>query len=153
MADWIYCGTDPPVDAGGTQALLRARGAIWCPPPGMRPWPGRPRPGDRLWLAWRDPGKGSTVVLGGGRLVGNGREKFGTDVLHSDADAPGVRDEARKVGFGGPNNMSFLLLRDVAFPRGDANEVPGIGAVATGLSIATSGQVAVIGSVVPVEVD
>ena len=33
MADFLYCGTNPPVDASGTQELLIGEfHAIWCPP-------------------------------------------------------------------------------------------------------------------------
>ena len=69
MADWIYCGSDAQANAAGTQSLLRTHQAIWCCPPGLRPWPGTPRGGDRLWLVWRaSPASRIVLLLGGGRI-------------------------------------------------------------------------------------
>ena len=145
MADWIYCGTHPPVDSAGTEAVLRAYGAIWCPPPRLRPWPPVwPSPGERIWLVWRDQRDTSVLLLGGGRLVGNGIGKFGTYLLHSNADLPGVREEAKRVGFGGPSNMSFLLVREVEVPVGGSCYIHGLGCVIAGLSAASQEQVAIL---------
>lgn len=66
MTDFIYCGTDPPVDAAGTQQLLLGPcSAIWCPP--MR-LPVEPSGGDRVWLVWRSALAPTPLVLGGGRI-------------------------------------------------------------------------------------
>ncbi|OGR10711.1 MAG: hypothetical protein A2097_04435 [Desulfobacula sp. GWF2_41_7] len=144
MADWIYCGTDPPVDANGTQYLLHTHHAIWCSPPGLRPWPGKPRPGDRLWLLWRDHAGGPVLLLGGGRLAQNSQNRFGTDLLHTNTDIPGVRDAAQNIGYGGGMAMSFLRLVGVTFPTGGQPDVHGIGPITYSLSVADASQSAVL---------
>ena len=144
MADWIYRGSDPPVDAKGTQCLLRTHHAIWCSPPGLRTWPGRPRPGDRLWLLWRNHAGGSVLLLGGGRLAQNSQARFGTDLLHTNTDIPGVRDAAQNLGYGGGMAMSFLRLVGVAFPTGERLAVHGIDPITCALIAADASQSAIL---------
>lgn len=150
MADWIYCGSDPPVDADGTQSLLRTHQAIWCSPPGLRPWPGTPLPGDRLWLLWRDASEGLILLLGGGRLAPNNRKRFGTELLHTNTDIPGVRDAAEGHGYGGGLGMSFLRLRGVVLPHGVPSAVTGFCAIPNALSEATVAQAATLNNLLPV---
>ncbi len=150
MADWIYCGSDPPVGAAGTQSLLRTHQAIWCSPPGLRPWPGTPAAGDRIWLVWGDGAGGSVFLLGGGRLVGNAQARFGTSLLHTNSDIPGVRAEAERLGYGGGLGMSFLLLNPVAFPASGHPVVAGLGPIPNALSEASAAQSAILSGMLPV---
>jgi hypothetical protein len=148
MADWIYCGSNAAVDAAGTQSLLRTHQAIWCPPPGLRLWPGTPHPGERLWLVWHAAG-GPILLLGGGRLAQNNQARFGTDLLHTNSDILGVRDAAENLGYRGGTAMSFLILEDVAFPAVGQPPVAGLGVVPTALSKATPTQSTILNGVLP----
>jgi len=117
MADWIYCGSGPTVGAAGTQSLLRNRRAIWCSPPGLRPFPGVPQPDERLWLVWRESATAEVILLlGGGRIEQAPRVCFGTNLLWTNADEPGLRTEAEALGYKGGSAMSFLRLQAVVFP-------------------------------------
>jgi hypothetical protein len=133
MADFIYCGTEPPVGAAGTQQLLLGPlNAIWCPPARV---PVQPSDNDRVWLVWRPSAATAPVVLGGGRVAvtDNGR------VLWTNATLPGVRPAARALGYGGPTNMAFLHLTGVVSPPGQPPV--NLGTIATGLNVASAQQV------------
>lgn len=149
MTNWIYCGTDPPVAAPGTQQLLQTRQAIWSPPPQYRPpWPGMPRPGERLWLVWR-PGGAETPIrlLGGGRIERAPRDLFHTSILWTNPDDPGLRDAARELGYGGPSNMSFLRLVKTVLPHGGGQPlVQGLEAIGSRLTVATPAQIRLLGA-------
>lgn len=110
MTNWIYCGTFPPVDAAGTQELLQSASAVWCPPPGLRAWPGQPAPGDLLWLVWRAVQGRELLLLGAGAIVAAPRTLFGTDILWTGRDQPQLRDRAVAVGYGGGPAMSFVRV-------------------------------------------
>ncbi len=140
MADWIYCGSDPPVGAGCTQSLLRTHSAVWCCPPGLRSWPGTPEAGERLWLLWFDGSEGPLLLLGGGRIAENNKTRFGANLLHTNTDIPGVRDEAAKLGYGGGNAMSFLRLASVVLPTIGQLLVDELGMVPTKLSKASKAR-------------
>jgi hypothetical protein len=144
MADWIYCGTDPPVNADGTQGLLRTHQAIWCRPPGLHPWPGFPADGDQIWLVWRNEAGGPILLLGGGRLVANTQPRYGTNLLHTNSDIPGVRDEAEQLGYGGGLGMSFLQVQDIAFPGVGHPVVADLGVIPNALSEASEAQRAIL---------
>ena len=91
MTDWIYCGSASQVTASGTQTLLRTHQAIWCSPPRLRPWPGTPLPGERLWLLWQESSSSPAVsLLGGGRVA-----KAPSSLRHKP-----VVDQRRHSGFG-----------------------------------------------------
>ena len=69
MADYIYCGIDPPVGADGTQQLLIGPyNAIWCPPANL---PVIPAAGDKVWLVCGASAGATPVLLGGGRYLGH----------------------------------------------------------------------------------
>jgi hypothetical protein len=147
-ADWIYCGSASQVPAAGTQSLLRAYEAIWCSPPRLRPWPGTPKPGERLWLLWRQSPSDPVLLLGGGRIVQAPRNIFHTNLLWTNADVPGVADQATRLGYTGPTNMSFLRLKPVVFPVGGYPQpIRGNWSIETGLNIATPSQVAALSHV------
>src|SRR5262249_12501330 len=111
-----------------TGALLHSHQTIWCPPPGLAPWPGTPQPGDRLWLAWRQqPDMGPTVLLGGGRVLAAPRQLFGTQLLWTNPHLRGLAAAAVQVGYQGPVNMSFLRLDGPAFPPGGPAQTAGLG--------------------------
>src|SRR2546426_3576880 len=96
---WIYCGSDAAVGASATQTLLRHCAAIWCPPPGLHPWPGTPEAGDPIWLVWRSAAEG--VLLGGGILAPAPQQRYGTRILWTDPDYQGIRSAAERLGYGG----------------------------------------------------
>lgn len=150
MPDWIYCGCEPPVGAVGTQSLLRDCQAIWCMPPGFRPWPGVPQPRDRLWLVWRRESATHTVLLlGGGRILQAPRDLYGTNLLWTAPDAPGLRTAASLLGYGGGNGMSFLCLGGVALPtaRRPLQNLVGIN---NRLNVATAAQIAALIRLLPI---
>jgi hypothetical protein len=150
MTGWIYCGSDPPVDAAGTQSLLRTHRAIWCSPPRLRPWPGTPRPGDRLWLVWRKLYSDHTVLLlGAGRIEQAPRALFRTSLLWTDPDAPGVRAAAVQLGYPGGLAMSFLRLRAVVFPTGFP-PVQGLTDIDNRLNVAATAQHVALSGVLPI---
>jgi len=73
-------------------------------------------PGDRLWLVWREGLEGPVLLLGGGRFAQNIQERYGTYMLHTNNDIPGVRGAAEECGYPGGPAMSFLRLQAVVFP-------------------------------------
>lgn len=135
MADFIYCGTEPPVGADGTQQLLVGpHNAIWCPPANL---PVEPAEGDRVWLVWRANARSTPVLLGGGRvLITNEGE-----VLWTNRTLPGVRPAAQDpaIGYPGPTNMAFLHLGGVVAPEGQPAVT--LGAIENGLNQASAAQV------------
>lgn len=150
MADWIYCGSDAAADAAGTQSLLRSHQAIWCAPPGLRPWPGTPQPGERLWLVWRASTVAPTILLlGGGRIEQAPRSLFGTDLLWTDPDAQGIRAAAEQLGYEGGTAMSFLRLVSVVFPTGQPL-IQGLTGIDNRLNKATAPQLAVLLAELPI---
>ena len=150
MADWIYCGSNSAVDAPGTQSLLRTHQAIWCSPPGLRPWPGTPQAGHRLWLVWRESTTAQTVLLlGGGKVQQAPRILFGTNLLWTDPDAPGLRAAAEHLGYGGGLAMSFLRLTDIVFPNSQP-PIQGLAGIDNRLNVATVAQVAVLAAALPI---
>ena len=114
MPDWVYCGTDQQVGAAETLALLVNYNAAWCSPPNLRAWPAAPAPaaGDRLWLVWTGAGA-PPVLLGGGRILANAQPRYGTALLWTNTDIPGVTQYAMIQGYGGGTGMSFLRLGNV----------------------------------------
>ena len=142
MADFVYCGINPPVDAAGTQQLLLDPfNAIWCPPAKLRM---QPALGDRIWLVWRSSATRMPVLLGGGRvaITENGR------VLWTNATLPGVRPAAMALGYGGPTNMAFLHLTGIVSPQG--HPPASIGAISNGLNLASPPQVQVLTKLLPI---
>ena len=132
MTDYIYCGINPPVDADGTQELLLGPcKAIWYPPQRSSV---EPSAGDRLWLVWRSSPDAVPLLLGGGRI----RVTNSGQVRWTEATLPDVRSAARALGYGGPSNMAFLHLEDVADPQGQPPV--NIGQISPGLNVATPAQ-------------
>jgi hypothetical protein len=151
MADWIYCATAGQVNAENTQSLLRSHRAIWCPPPGMFPWPGTPQPGERLWLVWRQLSDAEpTALLGGGRVLAAPRQLFGTSLLWTNPDVPGLYDAAVDLGYAGPTSMSFLRLDGTVFPAEGQPEIAGLGQLSPGLNTATEQQAEALAGVLPI---
>jgi hypothetical protein len=140
MHEWIYCGTEPPVDVAGTQTLLREMQAIWCPPPGLRAWPGIPEIGSHIWLVWRaDPGA-EVFALGRGEILRAPRELFGTGVLWTGRDDVRLRDLAVSLGYGGGAAMCFLRVGNPWLVEEPGVPVPGLEEVANRLNRATDIQ-------------
>jgi hypothetical protein len=142
MADFIYCGTDPPVGAVGTQKLLLGPyKAIWYPPPWLAV---EPAAGDQLWLVWRSSPDAVPLLLGGGRIrvTNDGR------ALWTERTLTGVRATARGLGYGGPSNMAFLHLTDVVEPH-DQPPV-NIGQISSKLNVATPQQTQLLTQVLPI---
>jgi hypothetical protein len=136
MAELIYCGTDKVSDAG-TQAMLAGPfAAMWSPPMYRRATPAL---GDRVWMLWRPSAGAAPHLLGVGRVLAapNG----GID--WTNRTAPGVVAAARGHSYGGPTNMAFLRLGDVAVT--DARPaVEGLGEVTIGLAPASAAQVDIL---------
>ncbi len=133
MIDFVYCGTDPPVGAIGTQQLLEGPfKAIWCPPLRL---PAEPSAGDRVWLIWRASPASHPVLLGGGRVVAT-EEGRG---LWTNRTLEGVRQAAQGLGYGGPTNMAFLHLSGAKVLQNPPTV--NLGAIAAGLNFAAPQQV------------
>jgi hypothetical protein len=131
--DFIYLGTDPPVDAAGTQRLLRGPySAIWCPPMRLLI---EPSAGDRIWLVWRAVPAARPIVLGGGRVLVTGNSR----ALWRNSTLPGVSQAARSLGYRGPTNMAFLHLTVAEGPEGQPPV--DLDAISPGLNFATPQQV------------
>lgn len=126
MPDFMYVATSAGVDANNTWRLLRDWNAIWCPPSTYEPWRVRqhPTPNDRVWLVWISA-VGSLerpFLLGGGRLLAAPQPRFGSDILWTNAFAPGIRAAAEQFGYRGPTNMSFVRL-DQSSPEAKSTEI------------------------------
>lgn len=120
MANFIYCGTDPPVGAEGTQQLLIGPfNAIWFPPGGPAIEPAK---GDLIWLVWRSASGAMPLLLGRGRVVttGDGLIRWTNRTL------PGVRPAAEALGQGGPGGQKH----QTTFPEIAANGALALLAVA-----------------------
>ena len=138
MSSWIYCGSDAGVDAVATQSLLRSHAAIWCAPPGLRPWPATPEAGEAIWLVWGSTAQNGYRLLGGGILAAAPRQLYDTALLWTDPDCPGMRAEAEGLGYHGGPAASFLRLKSVVFPRDDTMPVlEDVGPLQVGLNRAT----------------
>ena len=70
----------------------------------------------------------------------NNKARFDTDLLHTNTDIDGVREEAEDLGYGGGLSMSFLRLSGVVFPIGGHPAVIDIGTVPYALSKANESQ-------------
>lgn len=154
MTQWIYCATDEQVGAEGTQELVKERGAIWCPPPGLRPWPREhPQAGDRLWLTWsprEELGDASPVsILGVGTLRRNPEERYNTHLVWTSRDVDNLVELAERLGYRGGAGMSFLLLDDVRVPE-SPKEVD-LGHLDPRFNEATKEQIARLEKVLPVD--
>jgi len=121
---WIFCGTGEQANAFGTQELLRTQQAVWCTPPTRCTWPAPfPEAGDELWLVWRQGPGTPVVVLGVGTILEPPRELYGTTVLWTDPDHPGIRDAALQLNYEDAGTaVSFLRLENIrlAAPGGVA---------------------------------
>lgn len=134
--------------------LLRTHQAIWCSPPGLTPWPSTPvLAGERLWLVWRGAASDAPIVLGGGLLLSAPRTLYGTTLLWTDPDLPGMRSEALRHGYGGPTSMSFLRLSRVALGRKPFQSGGRLGHVSGGLNLAEPEMVDTLSALLPVPSD
>lgn len=140
MHEWIYCGTNPPVDAAGTQTLFRDLRAIWCPPPGLRAWPGIPEIGSNIWLVWRAEPNAEVIVLGRGEILRAPRELYRTEMLWTGHDDVRLRELAMVLGYGGGTAMSFLRVRDPWLAEQQGVPMPGLEGLANRLNRATNLQ-------------
>jgi hypothetical protein len=121
MPHLTYCGTLPPVDDQNTQLLLLEHRAIWFPPQHQQA--PLPSPDDRIWLLWRPADlENPLIVLGGGIVLPLTNPRSTTSVLHTEGDEPGLRAAANALGYGGPNNMTFLKLHNVVPCHQDITE-------------------------------
>ena len=132
MADLLYCGTKP-VGPESTQALLAGQfQAIWSPPMHRRT---EASVGDRVWLVWRDDSDDTAILLGGGVVVATPEGR----VDWTNRTAPGIVAAARARGYRGPTNMAFLRLKNVRLLDSPI-DMPSIGTIPVGLSVASSEQ-------------
>jgi hypothetical protein len=103
-----------------------------------------------LWLVWRESYFAKTVLLlGGGRIQQAPRALFGTRLLWTDPDAPGLRVAAEQLGYLGGTAMSFLRLSAIVFPIG----LPAIQVLAdidNRLNVATPAQFAALSSMLAI---
>ena len=83
-------------------------------------------------------------------MVQNDQTRFGTDLLHTNTDISGVRDEAQNLGYGGGLSMSFLRLVGVVFPTGGQPAVNGLGTIPNALSEANTSQSAILSGLLQV---
>lgn len=144
MPDYMYCGTGTHVNATNTQALLVGQyNAIWYPPMARVNPP--PVAGERVWLVWRAEDRAVPLLLGGGRIVVTNEG----NVLWTNRTLPRVRQEAIAMGYGGPLNMVFLRLNNVAAAL--QQPVENLGIVRKGLRVATDLQVQVLTQLLPIQ--
>lgn len=110
VSTFFTVATTAQANLDDTARLLFNHGAIWLPPMSIPPAGAVPQPGDQFWLLYQD-GAGLRVLAGGPlaqapRVIG----PTGYTVLWNDADRPGLRADARSLGYRGPNNMTFVRL-------------------------------------------
>ena len=146
MPSWIYCGTAQQVDAVNTQKLLRNHQAIWCPPPGFRPWPqNHPKAGEVLWLIWREnPGAHTIFLLGRGKILAAPKQNYGTTVLWTGPDHPILREAAMQLGYGGGTAMSFLRLENICLPIDGVPPIQNLIGIQNRFNVANADQLAVL---------
>jgi hypothetical protein len=90
-------------------------------------------------------------LLGGGIIEAAPRQLYGTTVLWTNQDAPGLRDEAKRLGYGGGAAMIFLPLRDSVFPAGSTPPaLPTLGTLDTGLNELSPGQANSLAAYLPI---
>jgi hypothetical protein len=77
------------------------------------------------------------------------RTLFGTNLLWTNPDEPGLREAAEVLGYEGGSSMSFLRLRAVVFPDGQP-PVPGLADIDNRLNVATAAQVAALSRSLPI---
>jgi DNA-binding phage protein len=147
--------TNDKANLDDTARLLFSHGAVWLPPMSIPPCGAIPQPGDRFWLLYLDGGQ--TKVLGGGplalapRVMGRRMGRAGYTVLWNDRDQPGLRDDARGIGYPGPHNMTFFRLDPPhLFSLNHAQPVALPGPWNTGLNLASAPQEAVLQTILPV---
>lgn len=142
MAELIYRGS-PPVGAAKTQALLTGPfAAVWAPPMYRHATAAH---GDRLWVLWQPEGQAPQLLGRGFILV----TKEGSPDW-TNRTAPGIVEAAQDQGYGGPTNMAFLRLRDVRVATGRP-EVPTLGDLPVGLSVALPNHVEALVALLPEE--
>lgn len=91
-----------------------------------------------MWLVWGSQADGGLRLLGAGILLAAPRTLYGTNLLWTDIDCPGIREEAERLGYGGGPAASFLRLNRVVFPVGqETSRLENIGALRPGLNLAT----------------
>ena len=131
----IYCGTDAKVDEKNTQSLFAGEfNAIWYPTL-YQPQAITPRVGDMIWLIWRKSNGDAPLILGYGFLI----ETPEGNLKWTHRTCPGVRDQARQLGYDGPDSMTFLRAARVrcfsGFPQCD------LGVIRVGLNLAGIEQI------------
>ena len=102
----IYRGS-PPVGLAETQALLAGTfTAIWSPP---RYRHAAAAAQDHVWVVWQAEGE-PVRLLGVGNILATpeGAAEW------TNRTAPGIVVAAREQGYGGPTNMAFLRLENLA---------------------------------------
>ena len=78
------------------------------------------------------------------------RGLFGTTLLWTERDCPGLRPTAIQLGYLGPTSMSFLRLRATVFPDGQP-ALRGFETIDSRLSVATTAQVVALSDALPLE--
>jgi len=142
MRHLVYCGT-APVGPAETRTLLVGKfNAIWCPPMARRLTAAE---GDALWLVWKPAADSIPVLLGGGRVI----TPEAGESLWTNRTAPGVRESAQQLGYGGPTNMAFIRLSEPLFPKA-SSEVDSLKGVPTGLSELEQAQVSELMGILPI---
>lgn len=104
-------------------------------------------------MVWRHGEVRRLFLLGAGRLVESPRpgERFGSPVIWTDADQPGLREAAENLGYGGPANMAFLMLKDRVFPGGSRPlEIETIDHLGNNLNIASGEDVEMLDALLPI---
>jgi hypothetical protein len=93
--------------------------AVWCPPPGVLPWnvANQPVGGDERLLTYRAEGNGPVLPIGTGVLLQTpSPPKYGTQVLWTDTDLPGLNlfaQASNGLGYGGGAGAAYLRLERI----------------------------------------
>jgi hypothetical protein len=106
--------------------------------------PAEPSTADRVWLVWRASPDVHPVLLGGGRIVTTDEGRG----LWTNRTLVGVVQAARRLGYGGPTNMTFLHLTDVEISR--SRPAVDLGDIAPELNFATTQQVRLLEDLLPI---
>jgi len=98
-----------------------------------------------LGLVWRENSEALNVfLLGRGKILAAPQQHYGTTILWTDPDQPGLREAAEQLGYGGPTNMTFLRLENICLPIGGVPPIQNLIGLQNRFNKANAAQLAIL---------